>query len=217
MANVAVNTLVQDIIADIPEIPVFIAARQYIRALRELCEKARVWRINDTFTVSSSLVLTDISALFPDDTELVDIVSMKPAGGETEVKPTTYARLDKNEANWRSESSLVAKQYILESNNVLRLVPSPSNNVVDAYYIRMAIKPTQATQNIESLLVNKYSELLISGAKAYLFMVPRKPWTDLQLAQFHMAQFLGGIPAARAEATDEFQTGVARTVKYGGL
>lgn len=217
MANVNVSTLVQDIISDIPEVPVFVATRQYIRALRVLCEKSRVWRVNFDFDSVAGKSSYDISSYFPSNTELVDILSWKPAGGETTVKPKTYKWLDDNEADWRDQEALIANYYVLTSNNTIRLVSTPSQTVVDAYHVRAAIKPKVGITQIEDLLHNKYSEVLISGAKAFLFMTPRKPWTDLQMAQYHQAAFLAAIPDARSEASDEFQTGVARKVKYGGL
>ena len=217
MALTNVEAQVRDVIADIPEVPAFIAARQYLRACRVLCEKARVWRLDGTITTGAGAPLEDLSDVFPDNTELVDLITLKPAEGGTPVKPKTQAWLDTNWTDWRTQEALVARYYVLEENNTIRFVPVPSETVTDAYYFRAAIKPTLSAEEIDDLLVNKYDEVLIHGAKAYLFMTPRKPWTDLQMAQYHQAAFLAAIPDARSEATDEFQTGVARKVKYGGL
>lgn len=217
MALVNVEAQVRDIISDIPEIPAFIAARQYLRAMRELCEEARCWRLDGTITVGAGSELEDLSDFFPDHTELVDVISIKPSDGGKTVKPKTQAWLDANWADWRTQEALVATYYVLKENNTIQLVPTPSTTVVGAYYARVAIKPTVAAVEVDDLIINKYSEALISGAKAHLFMTPRKPWTDLQMAQYHRAAFLAAIPDARADAADEFQTGVARKVKYGGL
>jgi hypothetical protein len=209
------SDLVTDVIGDIPEVPGFVAERQYIRALRQLCEEARVWRIEDTMSTVADAPNLLLTAIFPNNTELVDVLSIKPVEGGSSVKPKTQAYLDLNESDWRDQTGQYATWYMLASNNTIRLVPTPSEVVT--YYIRAAIKPTFSATTISDIVVNKYEELLIHGAKAYLFMVPRKPWTDLQLAQYHQAAFLAGIPGARSEAADEFQTGVARKVKYGGL
>ena len=217
MALANVEAQVRDIISDIPEIPAFVAARQYLRACRELCEKARVWRLDGTMTVGAGSELEDLSDSFPDNTELVDVISIKPVDGSSPVLPKTQAWLDTNWSDWRAQEALVARYYVLKENNTIQLVPTPAEAVVDAYYFRAAIKPTLSAIEIDDLLVNKYSEVLIHGAKGYLFATPRKPWTDMKLAQYHTAMFIAAIPDARAEATDEFQTGVARKVKYGGL
>ena len=211
----AVSTLVKDILSDIPEVPSFVAQRQYLRALRELCEKARVWRADTTITTIPNEETLDIDSQLPDNTELVDVISLLPPDGNSSVKPKTQAWMDLNQADWRTQTGQYANYYMLNTNNTLQLVPIPTGAVT--YYLRAAVKPTLSCTDIAEIIVNKYSELIISGAKAYLFMTPRKPWTDLQLAQYHQAAFLGGIPNARTEAADEYQTGVARKVKYGGL
>ena len=210
----AISSLVKNILMDIPEIPGFIAQQQYARAMRELCEEARVWRVDATLTTVADTATLSLTPLLPELTELVDIISMKPVSGGATVKPKTQAWLDVNEADWRADTALTAKYYVLNSDGVLRLVPTPTSAV--SYYVRAAVKPTQDVTDVSDLVVNKYSEALISGAKAYLFMQPRKPWTDLNMAQYHRAAFLAAIPEARANAADEFQTGVARKVKYGG-
>lgn len=213
-----ITSLVDDIIADIPEIPAFTAERQYVRALKELCQEARVWRVDGTLGLTADTATLDVSSLLPTGTELVDVISIKPSGGEQALKARTQAWLDTNESDWRGQVALVPSYYVLEENNVLRLVPTPSNTVANALYVRAAVKPIVGTATtVDDLVVNKFGEMLISGAKAHLFMIPRKPWTDLQLAQYHRANFLAAIPEARAQATDEFQTGVGRKVKYGGL
>lgn len=209
--------LVPDIQVEIPETPVFVAERQIIRATRELCEEARVWRLSfdiDTVADTATVVLTNS---LPANTELVDVISMKNAAGGEPLTPMTYARMDKNHSDWRSESNSDAKHYVLEANNTLRLYPTPADDATDKYHIRVAVKPKLTVTSLDDRLFNKYSEILISGALARLYAIPRKPWTDLQLAGYHRGIFYSSFPAARTEAAEEFQTGVARKVSYGGI
>jgi hypothetical protein len=215
----ALSDLAADIIADIPEIPIFIANRQILRAARELCEESRCWRYDVTLNTVADQATYNLASLFTPEVnvQLVDVISMKPTDGSTPVKPITKGWLDINWADWRDDTALTATYYTLESNNTIRLIPTPSQTVSGAYTIRIAVKPRLSATTIDDVVYNKFYELLVSGAKANLFMVPRKPWTDLQMAQYHRATFLGGFPAAVAEAQDDFQTGVARKVKYGGL
>ena len=215
-----ISTLVRDIISDIPEIPGFVAERQYLRAARELCEKARVWREDVSLSTTANISTYSLVPRIPEYTELVDIISIKPGDGSAPIAAKTQSWLDTNVTDWRNQTALTAKWYMLTENNTIRLVPTPSDVVT--YQVRLALKPLLGTsetgsQELGDVVVNKYSELLVSGAKAYLFMTPRKPWTDLNLAQYHQAMFQAGIPEARSEAADEFQTGVARKVKYGGI
>jgi len=59
--------------------------------------------------------------------------------------------------------------------------------------------------------------VLVNGTLARLYFLPRKPWTDLNLGNYHRTLFELGMNTAKGKATDEHQKGVPRTVKYGGL
>jgi len=85
------------------------------------------------------------------------------------------------------------------------------------YDARVAVKPALDAAAIDDIVANKYDEVLVHGALSKLYSIPRKPWTDMNLAQFHLALFRASFPAARTEAAEEFQTGIPRKVKYGGL
>lgn len=215
MANV--NVLVPDIQAEIPELPSFIAERQILRAARELCEEARVWRTNFSFSTIENEAVIDLEGFFGGEVELVDVISIKPTAGGPPLTAATYAWLDQNLTDWSNTTALTAQWYVLDSNNNITLVYTPSTDVTNQYVARLALKPLLTTQTLNDMLVNKFSEVLISGALARLYMIPRKPWTDMNLAQYHRTMFMASWPAAMAEATDEFQTGVPRKVKYGGL
>jgi hypothetical protein len=211
------TALVPDIQVEIPEIPTFVAERQLVRALRELCEEARVWRISFTINTTADVPTILLSSYMPLGTELVDIVSMKNSSGGEPLAPTTYIKMDKNHTDWRNESNSDASKYMLDTNNTIRLYPTPTDTIDRKYNVRAAIKPQLAVVDIDELVLNKYSEILISGALSRLYALPRKPWTDLQQSALHRAIFYSGFAAARTEAAEEFQTGVSRKVKYGGI
>jgi len=213
----AVTTLVPDVQAEIPELPSFVAERQVLRAARIFCEETRSWRVNIQLSVIATISTINITSLLPTGTELVDVVSMKNTGGGEPIPARTYAWLDKNATDWRSETDLSAKWYVLEDNNEIRLAPTPSETIAALYDVRVAVKPTLSATAIGDVVLNKHDETLVHGALGRLYAIPRKPWTDLNLATYHEGLFRAAIPAARSEAADEFQTGVARRVKYGGL
>jgi hypothetical protein len=216
MATLA--SLIPDVQVEIPEIPAFVANRQILRALRDFCEQTRAWRTDIQISTTASTATVDLTALLPTASELVDVITVKNVIGGAPVEPTTQARLDKEHALWRSEEALDAQWYVLDSNNTLRLVFTPSTTVANQYNARVAVKPLLATATtVDDIIANKYDELLVHGALARLYAIPRKPWTDNNLASFHIGMFNAGIPAARTAAADEHQTGVGRKIKYGGL
>ena len=142
---------------------------------------------------------------------------MKNSSGGQPVLPTTIAWLDENTSDWRNQEALDANWYVLEDNNILRFVYTPSTTIANKYYARVAVKPTLSATAVDDRVLNKYDETLVDGALGRLLAMPRKPWTDYQLAEYHFVQFESEKSSARSKATDEYQTGVARKVKYGGL
>jgi len=213
----AISVLTPDVKVEIPDIPSFVAERQILRATREFTEMTRSWRVNIQVSTTDSVATVDLTALLPAGTELVDIISVKNTIGGAPVEPRTFAWLDENHSDWRSEEALDAKWYVLEGNNTIRFIFTPSTTVANQYFVRVAVKPLLTATVLDDVLVNKYDELLVHGALAKLFLIPRKPWSDTTLAQYHQTLFLAGIPGARTEAAEEFQTGIPRKVKYGGL
>jgi hypothetical protein len=214
---VLLSTYHPDLRAEIPELPSFVADRYLIRAAREFLEESRAWRVNADLSTTADTATVSLVSVLPANTELVDIISVKDTLGSTPVTPTTFAKLDKERADWREETDLSAMYYVLESNNRLRFVPTPANTITAKYHVRFAVKPTLAATSLDDVVANKYDEAIISGALSRLFGQARKPWSDDRREAKHFARFQLAKSAARTEAAEEFQTGVARKVKYGGL
>lgn len=214
----AISTLVPDVRVEIPGVAAFVAERQLLRATRVFCEETRAWRTNISVGVSAATPTVILTSLLPTATEMVDVISVKNSvdGGEP-VHPRTYAWLDQNRTNWRAETNNYATYFLLDGNDTIRFVPTPSDTIANLYDVRVAVKPLLTATTIDDILANKFREELIHGALGYLYAIPKKPWSDPGLATFHINAFNSGIPAARTAAAEEFQTGVPRKVKYGGL
>jgi len=88
----ALSVLVPDVRVEIPDIPVFVAERQLLRAAREFCEETRTWRVNVEISVVATVPASNIASSFPADTELVDVVSIKNVGGGAPVVGWTKTR-----------------------------------------------------------------------------------------------------------------------------
>ena len=215
MASLA--NLVTDVRASIPEVPKSVIQLYLLRAARTFCQETRAWRVDFLLSVTGTIATQSLVSSLPTGTELVDIISIKNTGGGQPVSPRTYAWLDTNTSDWRSDTGLNANYYLMDGNNTIRWVPTPSKTTANLYDVRVAVKPLRTATSLDTTLTNHYDEELINGTLGLLYMMPRKPWTDLNLAQYHQSMFMNSMPRARAEATDEFQTGVPRKVKYGGL
>ncbi len=213
----AITTLVPDVLAEIPGIPSFVAERQLLRAMRVFCEETLAWRTNIEVSTVANEATVDLEALLPATTELIDVISMKNVGGGEPVHARTYSWLDQNTNDWRGQTNIAAKWYVRDGNNTLRLSPTPASTSTGLYVTRVAVKPTLAATTVDDLVLSKFGEEFIHGALSQLYLIPRKPWTDAGLAQYHQTLFRDSFTGARTKAADEFEVGVARKVKYGGI
>ncbi len=215
MANF--DDLLPDVQVEIPEVPAFAARRALIRAAREFCQETRAWRVSFDLSTVATQALYVLSSDTPSDTELVDIISVKNSAGGEPLVPRTFRWLDKNVTDWRSETAADATWYVMELLDTVRFVYTPSETETDKYHMRVSVKPLLTALTLDDRLVGKYSEALIHGGLARLYRIPRKPWSDGDLATYHEAMFRAEFASARTEAAEEFQTGVPRSTKYGGL
>jgi hypothetical protein len=214
----AISDIIPDIRVHIPEVPSFVAQREILRSAREFCEKTRAWRYTFDLPTTADEPLYDlVSEANLTNVELVDVVSIKNSDGGEPLKPKTFAWLDTNLSDWRDETATDAQYYVLNSNNVIRLVYTPDATTTAKYHVRMSLKPLLTSDSVDDVVENKYDEFIIHGALSRLYFIPRKPWSDVRLGAYHREQFELSWPGARADAANEFQTGVIRKVRYGGI
>ena len=116
-------------------------------------------------------------------------------------------------AGWHNQSG--APQYILGGANFLALVPKPDAR--GTLTLETALKPAPSAAGIDDSLFDEYREAIIHGALARLMLSPRKPYTNVQLAQYHAQQFViqaadAGTRAARSHTRAPLQTRMMRRV-----
>lgn len=90
--------------------------------------------------------------------------------------------------------------FVQEKLEKLILVPRPSAALANAIRAKVAVKPSRAAADIDDAIWEKYLEQIASGARAKLFAMQRKPWSDGKLAAYHLARFEEAIGGARLSA-----------------
>jgi hypothetical protein len=112
---------------------------------------------------------------------------------------SSIAEADKQMASWRNQTGM--PEYILGSGTSLMLAPVPGASGI--LTMTVALKPAPGASGIEDFLFDEYRETIIHGALARLMLSPKKPYTNVQLAQYHDQQFTirmadAGMRAARS-------------------
>lgn len=93
--------------------------------------------------------------------------------------------------------------FIQDRPDKLILVPKPTSVPTIGITGKVALKPTQAAAQIIAagdVYANKHREAIAIGAKARLFRIPKKPWTDTSQASDLAAKFDAKIAEAKLDS-----------------
>lgn len=118
---------------------------------------------------------------------------------KVQLTPKTRDDLDGIYAYWPDESG-TPLYFVQEKLEKLILVPRPSAALASGILAKISVKPAQAATDIDDAIWEKYLEAIASGAKARLFAMKKKPWTDATLAAYHGGIFNEEIAQARLAA-----------------
>ena len=81
----------------------------------------------------------------------------------------------------------------------LRVYPTPANVTGQALVTRTAFAPVMAATTLPDFLGQRHMEVIASGAKARLMLIPGQAWSNPQLGAYHRQQFDNGVLNARIE------------------
>ena len=86
----------------------------------------------------------------------------------------------------------------------------------DNLRVRMAVRPTRASTNCATEIMDDYRDAIVNGAVFRLVRLPGQTFTDLSAAQVYLSLYNSQVVETERRAR-QGDTGVARKVKYGGL
>lgn len=209
-----------DLLADIAQIargaPNPTLIRAYNRAAREFCRQSRWLRHSQPGVTEAGTPLYSLGT--DPDLEVIGIraVSLARTTGNTMPRPLRVSA----STTWRAgERNAEPQRYAYVPEAQLALNPTP-----DAVYdllVTLVIMPTAASNSVPAELLPRWDQTLQAGALAYLYEVPKQPWTNLELAQIKKREFQAGIGNAKAAEQKEYQSGttIARKPPFivGGI
>lgn len=151
------------------------------QAAIEFCERTRMWRHEDSFTVTAS----EAEAIsVPYGAALIDIEHASFDGRPLEPKTTKW--LDEHHPGWRTGDASGHPTYLTQlEQNTLRIVPGQAGTV----NISVWIKPSQDCEDLPDFLADQYRETIAYGALGRILMTPNQPYTNGSLAAAFLAQF----------------------------
>ena len=117
------------------------------------------------------------------------------------------AEADREISSWRNRTGV--PEYIGANAMSLMLMPTPATSGM--LTMTVALKPSPDADGIDDSIFDEYREAIVHGALARLMLSPKKPYTNMQLAQYHYQLFAirvadAGMRAARGHTRAPLQT-----------
>lgn len=202
----------QKVLREITGCPNFLIDEVVLETLIEFCEDSSYWQEE----LENHHILKDhhtYSIITPADTLLVSIISAQDDGSP--ISPKTEDQLDRewpklawryphyshgsqSSSPWRTAVSDTAQYFFLPDINHIRLIGIPTSNKVTKLTMRAALKPTMTATTIGDVLFDEFYDDIAYGAKARLFEMADKAWTNPAKAAEYRGKFLTAIDEAKS-------------------
>jgi hypothetical protein len=151
-----------------------------IVAAQRFCERTRLWRDCDTFTVTPDSC--DVVCV-PVDAVLFEIESAR--FNDSKIDPVSLDWLETREPNWRLRQGDVARWITQLTTGSVRVIPVCSGTLS----LSTVLRPADEAQTLPDFLGTLYSTAIADGALAEILMTPARQFTDVNRAAFYAARF----------------------------
>jgi hypothetical protein len=190
----------------IPEVigaPEPLALNAIRNSVIEFCEKSLVLtRDHDPITILPNIVDYDLE---PPDGYLVvkvqqawlDDQPLTPLAPDFVREASVYNRLFET----YEAAPSTPKYYLQKDERSITVWQLPDKKYTNGLTMRVALKPTRASTEVEDVVFEDYVETIAAGALMRLMMSPGKAYTNPDLAAVHKAIFTQGINTARQRAS----------------
>ena len=167
-----------------------------VSAAAEFCRETLAWtEVQDPVALQA-----DVSDYEMDMPAQAYALTMRDVWlGSRRLRPMTLHGLQDAMPDWQTQRSNEPVYYnMARDRNSVSVFPIP-NASAGALVMRMAFCPTASATTLPDFLGQEYMEVIASGAKARLMLMPGQSWANPQLGAYHRQQFDNGILNARIE------------------
>jgi hypothetical protein len=151
----------------------------------EFCKRTKIQRETVTVSTVADTARYDLTAELASGTEPDEVLSVAREGADDLTASSEQDFLD-----LQLDQSGQPQFFYLDGNDlVLGRIPSGAEDLT----VTVKARPAEGATALPDELYRRYRTQLAAGAKAFLMMMDKQPWTNLQQAAIHSAVFQGAI------------------------
>jgi hypothetical protein len=207
MPNTLYTTLYDEVLPEFPALVQAMALNAIKQAAIEFCDRAWVWVVDQgPIAVAPQANTYDWEP--PTGTEAARPIRVWL--NKMPLTPKTAGELSELYGDYMQALGNPSF-FVQDRPDQLIIVPAPTMIPAVGITAKLAVRPTQAATGLETWIMNKYRDAIAHGAKARLFRIPKKPWTDAAAAQGYHSMFEAAVAKAQLDAVRGFAGAKART------
>lgn len=215
-----------------PEAPLTLVVDLLRESAREFFDRSHAWQETIAIPAVAGVQNYDILARLEamgapwynatDDEVEVDVVSvervMHPTKGEVPKRTQREVAAAQRDA---VTGAPILWGYTQPTKSTLQILTTPTAADVTAlvsFEVTVSFKPARGRRFIiNDAMIDLYKDGIVNGALARLLLLPRMPWTAVQLAGVFQQKFDDAVLAADNKAQTDYSRKVTRVTGYGGL
>lgn len=136
------------------------------------------------------------------------------AGRSQKLDPKSADDLDRDLPHWRVCQGRVSC-YTQNDVDDITLALIPACSTAGGLKVRIAYAPLPSGAGIDDKVYQRFSREIAAGVKSRLMIMPKKPWSNPQLASKYERDFDLAVAGAAAMAAKEFGRAPLRTRAWG--
>lgn len=164
----------------VPGCPEPVAFAGIIKAAQDFCERTRLWRDEDQFSVTPTSCNVVCA---PEGADLFEIEHATLNGYP--LTPISIGDLNRDMPNWREREEASGKWITQTEPGSVIVVPRSAGKLRLATILR----PSNNADQLPDFLAKHYSQAIADGALAEILMTPSQPFTAPDRAQFYSMRF----------------------------
>jgi hypothetical protein len=192
---------VKYVLPDVQGCPTGTAKLAVIDAATEFLTFSGAWsEVQDAIALSDNNAEYDLEA--PSGARCIDLRAVYASfSSDGKLIPVSMDQLAVAIPSWQTAESNLPSHYTRAFDyTTIRVFPLPTD--VDGHSIRPHASYTlkETATSIPDVIVQRYREVISSGAKARLMVMSKVNWRDIESAKFHLDRFENGKLAAKVIA-----------------
>lgn len=166
---------------DVPGCPQAVQVAALRQAAITFCEQSLAWEYEHP---DISVIPGTAKYLFdsPSQTAVHAVTSAEFNDDLLEIR-----KMERDISKWTLRLATGTPEYLLGGPISVTLVPMP--DVAGTLKLKVALKPSPTGDGVDDKIFEEYREAVVHGALSKLMLSPKKPYTDMTLANYHAQLF----------------------------